>query len=134
MGKAHHGVTSSLRTHKYKQHKRHKMYSLNKSNIINEINKNEDNDNNIYEQAPVFYLRPVHAYQHRCFTRRELFNLKSNETRMVKCIEADLIDTQRRRQRRARQHAMDGNDVDQYTFVNQDGDVELRIDDDDGVV
>ncbi|KPA80769.1 hypothetical protein ABB37_04218 [Leptomonas pyrrhocoris] len=81
-------------------------------------------DMDLEEAAPpMFYARP-HALRHT-LTRYELFNLEANEARM----EA-LRRVERRRKRRTN-HQLE---PDMYTFVNRQGEVELRLDDDDGVL
>ncbi|KPI86678.1 hypothetical protein ABL78_4236 [Leptomonas seymouri] len=81
-------------------------------------------DMDLEEAAPpMFYARP-HALRDT-FTRYELFNLEANEAR----IEA-LRGVERRRKKRTN-HQLE---PDTYTFVNRQGEVELRIDDDDGVL
>ncbi|KAG5507717.1 hypothetical protein JIQ42_08005 [Leishmania sp. Namibia] len=72
---------------------------------------------------PMFYSRP-HALR-GTFTRYELFNMEANEAR----IKA-LTGAERRRKRRTN-HQLE---PDMCTFVNRQGEVELRIDDDDGVL
>ncbi|KAG5486285.1 hypothetical protein CUR178_07596 [Leishmania enriettii] len=72
---------------------------------------------------PMFYARP-HALR-GTFTRYELFNMEANEAR----IKA-LAGAERRRKRRTN-HQLE---PDMCTFVNRQGEVELRIDDDDGVL
>ncbi|CAM36854.1 conserved hypothetical protein [Leishmania braziliensis MHOM/BR/75/M2904] len=72
---------------------------------------------------PMFYARP-HALR-STFTRYELFNMEANEARMraLKKVE--------RRRRKRTNHQLE---PDTHTFVNRQGEVELRIDDDDGVL
>lgn len=71
---------------------------------------------------PMFYARP-HGLRH-CLTRQELFNAAANEARMaVKKVE--------KRKKRKVNHQLE---PDEYTFINRQGEVELRIDDDDGVL
>lgn len=81
-------------------------------------------DMDLEEAAPpMFYARP-HALRDT-FTRYELFNLEANEARM---------ETLRRVERRRKKRTNHQLEPDMYTFVNRQGEVELRIDDDDGVL
>lgn len=79
-------------------------------------------DSNEEVAAPMFYARP-HGYRHS-FTRFEYFNLEGNEKRMAarKVV---------RRKKKRTNHQLE---PDMHTFINRDGEVELRIDDDDGVL
>lgn len=72
---------------------------------------------------PMFYARP-HALRNT-FTRYEFFNLEANEARMEALRRAE------RRRKKRTNHQLE---PDLYTFVNRQGEVELRIDDDDGVL
>ncbi|CBZ23375.1 conserved hypothetical protein [Leishmania mexicana MHOM/GT/2001/U1103] len=72
---------------------------------------------------PMFYARP-HALR-TTFTRYELFNMEANEARISALTKAE------RRRKRRTNHQLE---PDTYTFVNRQGEVELRIDDDDGVL
>jgi large subunit GTPase 1 len=81
-------------------------------------------DMDLEETAPpMFYARP-HALR-STFTRYELFNLEANEARM------EALHRVERRRKKRTNHQLE---PDMYTFVNRQGEVELRIDDDDGVL
>ncbi|KAG5487029.1 hypothetical protein LSCM1_07696 [Leishmania martiniquensis] len=72
---------------------------------------------------PMFYARPQSLRS--TFTRYELFNMEVNEARA-----RELQKAERRRKRRTN-HQLE---PEMQTFVNRQGEVELRIDDDDGVL
>ncbi|GET85753.1 hypothetical protein, conserved [Leishmania tarentolae] len=72
---------------------------------------------------PMFYARP-HALSNT-LTRYELFNMEANEARISALRKAE------RRRKKRTNHQLE---PDTYTFVNRHGEVELRIDDDDGVL
>ncbi|CAD2222503.1 large subunit GTPase 1 [Angomonas deanei] len=71
---------------------------------------------------PFFYIRPRGL--RNCYTRRELFNSEANILRMT------TEKVERRRRKKVNQQL----EPDMYTFINRRGEVELRIDDDDGIV
>ncbi|CAG9568198.1 conserved hypothetical protein [Leishmania major strain Friedlin] len=72
---------------------------------------------------PMFYIRS-HALR-STFTRYELFNMEANEARIRVLRKAE------RRRKKRTNHQLE---PDTSTFVNRQGEVELRIDDDDGVL
>ncbi|KAG5511386.1 hypothetical protein JKF63_07349 [Porcisia hertigi] len=81
-------------------------------------------DMDLKEAAPpMFYARP-HALRNT-FTRYELFNMEANEARM------EALKKVERRHKKRTNHQLE---PDMYTFMNRQGEVELRIDDDDGVL
>ncbi|EPY26172.1 large subunit GTPase 1 [Strigomonas culicis] len=76
----------------------------------------------VEHDPPIFYIRARGRRHH--FTRRELFNAPLNLEKMAE------RKVERRRRRKHNQQL----EPDLYTFVNRQGEVELRLDDDDGVV
>lgn len=90
------------------------------------LSDDDEHSLNVGEAAvalPMFYDRP-RGHRHS-FTRYEIFNAEGNEARMARHQGLD------RRRKKKTNHQLE---PDLYTFVNRAGEVELRIDDDDGVL
>ncbi|KAK7198073.1 Ferrous iron transport protein B/50S ribosome-binding GTPase [Novymonas esmeraldas] len=81
-------------------------------------------DMEVESAAPIMFFARPHALRNT-LTRYELFNSETNEARV-----AALQRVERRRRRRTN-HQLE---PDESTFVNRHGEVELRLDDDDGVL
>lgn len=94
----------------------------------------EDEDNEVTPaqamlDIPFFYARPSSMRHH--LSREEAFNHDANKERIRLVLE---MQERQKVKKKATNAQMFSELPDTYTFINREGEVELRIDDDDGVI
>lgn len=96
-------------------------------------------DSEVHEEEvrsllPFFFGRPPHVQPH-AVTRSEAFNWEANQERIEAILQCQEKEEAYRRARRRPLHGQLATDVpDTSTFINRRGEVELRLDDEDGIV